>query len=119
MSERIRFGRQQGIHAHFRVVDMARDLCMASYDAAMANNTVRSTWKARHPTMTERQLQVAWLCKHLAAHIAPARAILAGMLSAPIDEGLKEKIKDALVMDNFLTRGRNPAGWRRPPESPK
>jgi hypothetical protein len=33
------------------------------------------------------------------------------MLAAPIDPGLKDKIKDALIMDNFLTRGRNPAGW--------
>jgi len=114
MSERIRFGRQQGIHAHYRVVDMAKDLCMASYEAAMGNNTVRKAWKDRHPTFTERQLQVAWLAKHLAAHIAPARAILAGMLNSGIDENEKAKIHEALLKDNFLTRGRNPSGWRKP-----
>ncbi len=85
----------------------------------MGNNTVRRAWRDRHPQMTDRQLQVAWLCKHLAAHIAPARAILAGMLSAPIDPGLKDKIKDALIQDNFLTRGRNPSGWQPPPPETK
>lgn len=114
MAREIRFGRKQHIHAHFAVKDMAKDLCMASYEAVMANNSMRAEWKRRHPDFSERQLEVAWLCKHLAAHIRPARAILAGMLSAPIDEGLKEKIKDALVLDNTLTRGRNPSGWRRP-----
>jgi hypothetical protein len=112
MSERVRFGRKQGIHVHYKVKDLARDLCMASYEAAMANNIVRTAWKARHPNFTERQLQVAWLCKHLAAHVAPARAVLAGMLSGPLDDDAKALIHEALVLDNHLVRGRNP---QRPP----
>lgn len=108
MAGQVRLGKAQTIHTHFRIADFARDLCLASYEAAMRNNDVYAAWKRRFPLCSERQLQVKWLAQHKAAHIAPARAILAGMLSSPIDDGLKEQIKDALVMDNFLVRGRNP-----------
>ena len=113
----VRFGAKRGSrqahHVHVDITALAKDLCMASYEAAMANNTVRASWKARYPDRSERQLQVAWLTRHLAAHVAPARAILAGMLASPIDDDLKDRIKDALVLDNFLVRGRNPSGWNK------
>ena len=108
MSLAVRHGKVQRSHVHLRVHELAKDLCMASYEAAMGNNTVRAAWKNRYPDKTERQLQVAWLLKHLAAHVAPARAILAGILASNADEGLKAEVHRALVLDNMLVRGRNP-----------
>jgi hypothetical protein len=115
--DKVRFGARKGArqehHVHVDVAALAKDLCMASYEAAMGNNTVRAAWKNCYPGRSERELQVVWLTRHMAAHVAPARAILAGMLASPIDDGLKSKIKDALILDNFLVRGRNPSGWSK------
>ena len=99
---------KRSLHAHTLVVETARDLTLASYEAVMSNNGVRAEWKRRHPGATELGLQAAFVKRYLRAHIAPARSTLALMLSGPYDDAFKAKIHEALIMDNTLVRGRNP-----------
>ena len=100
-------------HVHFYVAKVATDLTLATYEAVMHNNAIRAEWKRTHPGLSEKHLQLAFVKRHLAAHVAPARAILAEMLASIDDPDLQRTIHEALVADNFLTRGRDPKGWRR------
>ena len=100
-------------HVHVDVVALARELTLKSYEALMSNNAIWAQWQEAHPGTSRQGLEAAYLRRYLAAHVAPARSMLAGMLAQPVDEGLKERIKDALIADNFLVRGRNPSGWNQ------
>ena len=101
-------------HVHYYVLKTATDLCLASYEGVMHNNSIREEWLRTHPGFSEKHLQLAFVKRHLAAHIAPARAILAGMLHTIGDPDLQKTIHEALIADNFLVRGRNPEGWGIP-----
>jgi len=94
------------IHAHEMVVNLARELTLASYESLMASNRIRAEWKRTHPGVSELGLQSAFVKKYLSAHLSPARATLAGMLAQPIDESWKVTIHDALLKDASLIRGR-------------
>ena len=98
-------------HVHIDVATLARELTLKSYDACMQNNVIWKQWQELHPGYSKKGLENAYVARYLAAHVAPARSMLAGMLAQPGDEGLKQRIKDALIADNFLVRGRNPSGW--------
>ena len=98
-------------HVQIDVAEFARELTLKSYDALMQNNAIWKQWQESHPGASKKSLEQAYIARYLAAHVAPARSMLAGMLAQPGDEGLKAKIKDALIADNFLVRGRNPSGW--------
>ena len=94
-------------HVHYYVAEVARELCLASYEELMANNQIRTAWKLKHPGASELGLQAAWLKRYAIAYVGPARATLAALLTGPCDEGLKEKIHQALILDNTLMMGRN------------
>jgi len=94
------------VHAHEMVANLAKELTMADYEVLMGDNMVRARWKARHPGASELGLQAAWMKRYWSAHIEPARATLAGMLSLPYDDELKSRIHDALIKDATLKRGR-------------
>ena len=102
-------GGEQSIHAHYLVAETARELCLATYEATMGNNAVRAEWKRRHPGMGELGLQAAFIKRYIASHLAPARTTLGLMLrQSAMDPKQKELIHQALVLDNTLSRGRNP-----------
>lgn len=106
---RRKHGAEQSIHAHYLVAETARELTLATYEATMSNNDVRAEWKRRHPGMGELGLQAAFIKRYIGAHLAPARTTLGLMLRGSLDEKQKELIHQALVLDNTLVRGRNPA----------
>lgn len=108
-SKRRRKSQRQEIHAHYLVAETARELTLATYEATMSNNDVRAEWKRRHPGMGELGLQAAFIKRYIGAHLAPARTTLGLMLHGSLDEKQKELIHQALVLDNTLVRGRNPA----------
>jgi len=114
VNERIQAPRRR-IHHHVEVsvAGLARELTLKSYEALMGNNEVWKQWQELHPGYSRKGLENAYVARYLAAHVAPARAMLAGMLAGPGDSGLKERIHRALLADNMLVRGRDPKGWIR------
>jgi len=99
------------VHAHKMIVEQARDLTRALYEHLMRDDKIRAKWRERFPDATEKQLEAKFLAMYVAGAIPAARSTLAGMLSLPIDEGLKEAIHEALCLDDTLKRGRE-AGHR-------
>lgn len=97
---------KQPVHAHRTVAEQANELCNVLYDELMSNNTLRNAWRAQHPGMAERGLRRAFLRRNIAKCLPAARATLAGMLTLPIDEDLKESILEALILDKTLVAGR-------------
>ena len=102
--------RRPTVHAHSLVVETARELCLASYESLMSNNAVRAEWKRRHPGAGEMGLQAAFVRRYLRAFVGPARSTLGGMLALPYDTAFKDRIHEALCLDNALVRGRTGAG---------
>ena len=96
-------------HVHGLVVETAKELCLALYEDSMKNNTLRENWKRKHPGMSEQGLIASWLRRYIRAHIPLARATLTTMLSGPYDDAYKERIYEALLLDNSLVRGRSGA----------
>ena len=72
----------------------------------MENNEVWERWQAQHPGFSRRHLELAFVKKYLAAFVAPARALMASRLVGAVDEGVKEAIYEALILDATLVRGR-------------
>jgi len=105
--------RRRSAHVHIDIGALARELTLKSYDALMQNNEVWKQWRELHPGHSRKGLEDAYVARYLAAHVAPARAMLAGMLAQTGDEDLKARIHRALIADNFLVRGRDPKGWTR------
>lgn len=94
------------IHAHKLVAENANELCNVIYDNVMSSNAIRAEWKRQHPGLSEKGLRNAFLKKNVALCLPAARATLAGMLSLPYDESLKDEILEALVLDKSLVAGR-------------
>lgn len=98
---------KSGAHAHVLVAQTARDLCLASYENIVFNNALYDAWKKQNPQCTTtKELELAFVAKYVESYIDVARATLAHMLTLPGDEGLKETISDALILDKTLAKGR-------------
>jgi len=93
-------------HAHWRVKETAEVMAHELYDHMMHDNQWYAAWQAKHPELNSKQLEQAFVDKNMAILLPQARAILAGMLNRPYDEGLKESIMEALVLDATLVKGR-------------
>lgn len=57
-------------------------------------------------TVKAEQCEKTWVNLHWGDFIEGARAQLAGLLTRPLDEGLREAIAEALILDHTLVRGR-------------
>lgn len=93
-------------HAHKMVADLAKEMSLTMYETVMSNNEVRAKWKSQHPGLGELGLQASFVKRYWLSHIAPAKAILAGMLARPEYSAMHPQIHEALLLDNTLLRGR-------------
>jgi hypothetical protein len=97
---------KSGAHCHLLIAKTAQDMTRALYEATMQNDTLFTEWKRQHPGMSGSGLENAFVKKYWPAAIDGARATLAHMLTLPGDEGLKETIAEALILDKSLIKGR-------------
>jgi hypothetical protein len=94
-------------HCHELIKSTAVAMAHEAYAAFMENNHHYSVWKNLWPDgLSGKELEEKWVGKYWGKFIEGARAILAAMLAQPGDEGLKETILEALLLDNSLIRGR-------------
>jgi len=93
-------------HAHKLVAATAEAMAHELYDTMMQDNEWYRIWKARNPEMGAKELEEEFVRKNLSRLLPQARAVLAAMLRNPGNEGLKEEIYEALVLDASLIRGR-------------
>ncbi len=98
--------RRKALHAHEVVFVQAQELAGSAYAALMGVDEVYAAWKAVHPGFSARHLELAFLRRFSFRFVPAARAMLAARLQAPIDDGAKEAIYNALVLDATLVRGR-------------
>ena len=99
-------GGRKKLHAHQAVYAQAAELALAAYEALMAEKEVWEAWRASHPGFSRRHLELAFLRAFTFRFVPAARAMMAARLQAPIDDGAKEAIYEALLLDGTLTRGR-------------
>lgn len=97
---------KSGAHCHIMVAKVAQDMTRVLYGALMENNEVYKEWKRTHPGASARGLEDAFVKKYWANAISGARATLAHMLSLSSDDGLKDQIAEALILDKQLVKGR-------------
>jgi hypothetical protein len=97
-------------HAHKLVAKIAEEAAKELYEVVMGDNVIRAEWKRQNPGLNEKMLIAKFVKKNLAKCIPFARATLTRMLTVTVDEGLKEEILDALVLDASLRRGRGGNG---------
>lgn len=94
-------------HAHKLVRETAVAMAHELYDTMMTDNEWYRLWKAQWPDEDGKQLELRFVAKNLSRLLPQARAVLAQMLRSPgTNEGMKEEIYEALVLDNTLIRGR-------------
>lgn len=101
---------QSSAHVHKMIAKVAQEMCFALYEELMTRDEWYRDWKAKHPGASSRGLAEAFVKKNWARYIEQSRATLAGLLSQPIDDVLKEQIADALVLDKSLVKGRASPG---------
>ena len=94
------------LHAHEAVFRQAEELCMSAYEALMEDDTLWSRWRNTHPGFSPRHLELAFMKKFTFRFVPAARAMMAARLQAPLDDGTKEAIYEALLLDATLVRGR-------------
>lgn len=94
-------------HVHEQVREVAVGMAHEVYAELMRRNDWYDLWKkSNREGLSPKRLEEIWVNRHWGKFITSARATMAGMLAGPYDEGLKEKIMDALLLDNTLVRGR-------------
>lgn len=99
-------------HCHKLVAKIAREAAGEHYELLMQVNPLFDSWKAQNPGLGPKALEARFVATKWGLYVEFARATLAHMLTRPdIDEGLKEDIMEALVLDATLRRGRK-AGAR-------
>lgn len=94
------------LHAHEAVYVQATELCLAAYEALMAENAIWSAWQEAHPGFSRRHLELAFLRKFTFRFVPAARALMASRLQGPLDEAAKDALYEALLLDGTLQRGR-------------
>ena len=100
------------IHAHKLVAEVAVAAAHEKYDQLMFDDMLWAEWKRRHPGMSSKALEAKFVREWAPKCVEIARATLTMLLTQPIDEGLKEQIHEALILDNTLARGRQTAQAR-------
>ena len=97
-------------HCHPMVANTALDLILAAYEDLMGNNVLYAEWKASYPGASDKLLQTKWIERNWGRGVEAARATLAKMLNPQmcpaLDEDARERIHEALVLDNSLKMGR-------------
>lgn len=93
-------------HAHIMIIKTARELAGALWEEVMRDNAQYAIFKSMHPGYGPKALQQHFIAAATTRLLPQARATLAEMLATNIPEHLKEEIKDALVKDAALVRGR-------------
>lgn len=99
-------GKKIEAHAHRLVAETAKAQTMELYHELMKNDQLWRAWRAKHPGLSHRGLEKAFLKNFWARALPSARATLAAMLTHPIEERLKVEIHEALCLDLALVRGR-------------
>lgn len=105
-SQIMKNGKRQ-IACHKLIYATAVEMAGALYDEMMKDNFWWEQWKGKCQGLSRAGMQRKFIKQNLPAMIPQARATLAGMLSRPIDIGMKDEIMEALVLDNGLRQGRN------------
>jgi len=91
------------------------EIVMASFEVLMRDNKLFSMLKSEaeeklHREATPRELEQHWLERNWGKGVAAARATLARMLdpaaSPGLDNDARERIHEALILDNSLQMGR-------------
>ena len=99
-------GGRRALHAHEAVSVQAQELCLAAYEALMAENEIWEAWRQSHPGASRRGLEKAFMTAFTFRFVPAARAMMAARLQAPIDDAAKDAIYEALLLDATLMRGR-------------
>ncbi len=110
MSVRRAMKRQRIAHAHSLVAETAQTMAHELFEKTMQDNGFYSEFLKNNPGRTLGELERMYTAKMWPVLVEQARATLAGMLAKPIDEDAKERIMEALVLDNSLVRGRKAGG---------
>jgi hypothetical protein len=90
--------------AHKLVAETAAAMAHELYDALMQRDDWWKQWQAWHPGQTRKEMEDSFVRRNVAQLLPKARAVLAGMLAGPLNEGLKETIMEALTLDASLQR---------------
>ena len=93
-------------HAHPMIALLAHEMAHELYETMMMDNFWYGQWKSKHPGMSAKHLEFAFVRRNIEVLLPQARATLASMLATNIPEAQKEKIMDALVMDQTLVAKR-------------
>lgn len=94
------------LHCHKLVFETAKSMAHELYDALMQKNDWYALWKTQNPGLGAKALEDRFVRKNHAKMVPAARAALAGMLSGPYPDEVKDQIFEALLLDNSLTHGR-------------
>lgn len=110
-----RGARPRGVNStacHKMIRDTAVQMAHQCYQALMLRNDWYALWRSEVETAAQRTglspdvLEKTWVNTHWASFIEGARAALAETLRQPIDDGLRDAIAEALILDATLTHGR-------------
>lgn len=97
---------------HQMVRDVAVGMAHETYAVLMQRNDWYRAWREALEErsgvsgMSPDLLEKNWVNLHWGDFIEGARAQLAAMLRQPLDDGLRDTIAEALILDNTLIRGR-------------
>jgi len=106
MSGLISKGAGRKLHAHEAVANQAKELCLAAYEALMAENGIWEAWRTSHPGFSRRHLELAFMRTFMFWFVPAARAMMAARLQGPLDDATKDALYEALLLDGTLMRGR-------------
>ena len=93
-------------YAHKMVVEVAKGIAHALYEAMMKSDEVNAVWKAFCRDLRRGEHEAEFVRLATPWLLDDARANLAGILGQPGKEDLKPAIYDALIKDNSI-RGTN------------
>jgi hypothetical protein len=96
------------IHCHEMVREVAEAMAHELYADAMRDNNIYDAWKAACPELTPALCEAKFveLLVPLLVKNGAARATLARTLTSNINDDLKARVYEALVLDSHLSRGR-------------
>ena len=101
-----------GRSCHKMVAETAKALAqVAADDLLTRQNKLYARLREKYPDKTRDQITDLLAAKSWPMLIEQARATLAKMLNGPLDEGLKDQIAKALILDNTLM-GRSRPGHK-------
>jgi hypothetical protein len=94
-------------HVHKDVAEVAKAAAAELYETLMSSNELYDAWKAKYPGAGPKALLVNFVDANWARCIPLARATMARLLASPtLDPEAKERIMEALELDDTLRLGR-------------